>query len=174
MSIGKDEALPPAEIIRVWQCPVRVVNITDADTIKVDIAMTPRTIVHGEGLRIYGVDTPESSLRATKNPAEVAVGKLVKEVVKRWVYAHSGEPYATVDGKDFCYAGEFVSGDKYSGRIVTRFYGRSKRGKVSCLSDYLIENDLAFRYFGETKQTWGPDELSITEENANRILEEEK
>lgn len=112
--------------------PCKIEKVTDGDTLKL------KERVHGLPLsiRLHQIDTPEKGKKAKCDKEAVAgeaatlfTEKLVKNAV-------------TIDCK-------FKDWDKYGGRILAEVYLNGKN-----LSDNLVEEGLARKYYGEKKGSW--------------------
>lgn len=115
--------------------PIEILEVKDGDTIKVRVHQWLDTYLETT-IRVLGVDTPEKGWRG-KCDYERELGKR-----------------ATAFTKEFVKNGSFsitnISNDKFGGRLdahVIRSDGRS-------LTEALIENELAYAYFGKTKRSW--------------------
>jgi endonuclease YncB( thermonuclease family) len=142
----------------------KIYRVVDGDTIEVIVKLKnePYYIVP---IRVYGIDTPEKSLRSSNSPKEiedleVKAGIAVKEIVIEYVNVYS---YAKVD---------FIKQDKYYGREIakitlgTKNYLGQFKPKIY-LSPFLLDNRLAVPYDGKKKEVF-------TEEFLNNILKNKK
>ena len=106
-------------------------------------------------LRLYGIDTPESSTR--QNPLERAAGKLVSQVVSLWMSNNDVEQlFASSESKP-----------KYEGRTIGRLWSGTFANELSA---YLIAQGLCRAYMGKHKDPWTDDELIGISERATAIL----
>lgn len=112
----------------------RLISVYDGDTIRVDIAnCTEPLLCKNISIRVFGIDTPEirGKCPSEKRLAKIARNKM-REVLKS---AKVIELKSTKRGKYF--------------RIVASVFADDVE-----VADLLIEQKLAFRYFGGKKQSW--------------------
>ena len=112
----------------------RLISVYDGDTIRVDIAnCTEPLLCKNIGIRVFGIDTPEirGKCQDEKRLAKVARNKMREALKSAKVITLKN----TRRGKYF--------------RIVARVFADGVE-----VADLLIEQKLAFRYFGGKKQSW--------------------
>ena len=113
-----------------YNCKVR--RVIDGDSIVCDIDLGFSHWIHGEHIRLDGIDTPESR---TTDLDEKYFGKLATEFVLEWVEEN---------GPDFRI--QTTHKDKY-GRYLGKIFGHSGR----TINELLVENYLAVEYDGRSK-----------------------
>ena len=113
-----------------YQC--KIVRVIDGDSIILDIDLGFSHWIHGESIRLYGVDTPECR---TRDAEEKAAGLLAKAFVEDAL--HVGGTY-TLSTKE---KGKF---GRYLGVIML-----SDRTSINAA---LVTEHLAVAYFGQSKQ----------------------
>lgn len=114
----------------------KILDVIDADTLRIEVDFLPKPLKPNLLLRIYGIDTPEKGNRAKcldeRNLSEEAtffVKKIISEnknnkiIIKKW--------------------------DKYGGRVL----GDVLIGN-NLLSEILLDKKFAKPYFGEKKESW--------------------
>lgn len=109
---------------------IEIVRVYDGDTFYINVPSWPDIIGKEIAIRIYGIDTPE--LR-TKNEKEKNLGYLAKQKVEE-IFKK-----ATVIQLKNCMRGKYF-------RIVAEVWVDGIN-----LSEYLIEQGLAYKYDGGTK-----------------------
>lgn len=119
--------------------PARLSHVIDGDTVAVIIVMGDQLLKIS--LRITGIDTPESSKRATKDPLEIKAGLHVKSYVKTLI----PDIMSII----------IVDIDKYGGRYIGDIILPNSR----YLSTHLLELKLAKPYQGKKKEEWKKREL---------------
>lgn len=164
-----------------WRAPACVLNATgnDADTRRVLIA-TSEDSMRIAGLRIMGVDTPESKTQHSNAPTtegknyEAAVGQLVSLCVDDWIASRSGHPLLTVTHANgvivFDFELEYVGGDKFSGRVLGDLYAPDVASGEDSLREFLLRNGLAREYDGGPKLPWTAEQLERITEYAKAYL----
>ena len=113
-----------------YQCTI--VRVVDGDTVYVDIDLGFNHWIHGERIRLFGVDCPECRSR---DPKEKAAGLAAKTFVKGLL--HDGGTYTLTTkekGKFGRYLGVIMLSDKTSvnAALVTEhlavpYHGQSKK-----------------------------------------------
>jgi len=127
----------------------KIVRVVDGDTVILDISLGFDIILRGQSVRLYKVDTPECRTRELK---EKAAGLLAKDVVEGFLPVGSKIVVKTkLDNK-----GKF---GRLLGTLITK-------DNVN-VNDYLIENNYAAEYYGQSKD----DIQSKHEENYNLLVE---
>lgn len=125
-----------------YSCKVR--RVIDGDTVDIDIDLGFSHWIHGERIRLDGIDTPECR---TTDPDEKYFGNLAKEYVLEWIEQH---------GPDFRV--KTTCKDKYG-----RYLGQITTAAGRVLNDELVENHLAVPYEGQSKEEI--EELHIANRN---------
>lgn len=166
-----------------WRAPACVLEGGDADTRKVLIA-TSEESMRIAGLRIFGVDAPESKPQystATDDrlrQQEVAVGRLVNRVVESWIAERSGSPLLEVRHPGgvitFDFLLDYVGGDKYGGRVLGDLRAPDVASGEESLRDFLLQDGLARPYEGKSKRPWTGEELDRIGEYASAYLAGER
>jgi endonuclease YncB( thermonuclease family) len=115
----------------MYEYNCKIVRVIDGDSIIIDIDLGFSHWIHGESIRLYGVDTPECR---TRDAEEKAAGLLAKEFVEEAL--HVGETYTLTTkekGKFGRYLGVIMLSDKTSinaalvkERLAVPYYGQSK------------------------------------------------
>lgn len=116
----------------MYEYDCKIVRVVDGDTVDVDIDLGFNHWIHGERIRLFGVDCPECRSR---DPKEKAAGLAAKDFVKRLL--HDGGTY-TLTTKE---KGKF---GRYLGVIML-----SDRTSVNAA---LVSEHLAVPYHGQNKQ----------------------
>ena len=115
----------------MYEYECKIVRVVDGDTIDVDIDLGFNHWIHGERIRLFGVDCPECRSR---DKEEKAAGLAAKDFVKRLL--HDGGTYTLTTkekGKFGRYLGTIFLTDKTS------------------INDALVKERLAVPYFGQSK-----------------------
>jgi len=131
---------------------IHSIRVIDGDTVEAMVAGTEffKNDYKLLSIRIYGIDTPEKNTLA---------GKLVKQVVIQTLASYK-QPmviYATEDK----YAGRGV-GDIVDGPNMT----------WPTLAKFLLDNELAKRYYGGAKKPWTDKELLEVGKKCSLLLPE--
>jgi len=134
--------------------PIRVI---DGDTVEV-ILDRGFGDLKKVSLRINGVDAPES--RTRKNLLEREAGKLITEVVIRWV----------LQNENLMFFASSEEKPKYAGRIVGSLLAGGPAGWS--LADFLIENGLARPYRGGKRVPWTDRKLKAILKEGRTYLDE--
>lgn len=130
-----------------YNCKIR--RIIDGDSIIIDIDLGFGLWIHGESIRLFGVDCPECRSR---DKEEKAAGLAAKKFVSRFLKP-GGTYTLSTQGK-----GKF---GRYLGVISD---------EAGSVNDALIENHLAVRYYGQNK-----DEVKAAHiENRSRYKREDQ
>ena len=113
-----------------------VTNVVDGDTVSIEAPWVPAPMKPTIAIRIYGVDTPEKSFRASCEK-ESELGLKATEYTKELV--SKAKRVQVV----------YHSWDKYGGRVLGDLFldGQSLRKS-------LINNGFAREYFGDAKKSW--------------------
>jgi micrococcal nuclease len=96
----------------MYEYNCKIVRVIDGDSIIIDIDLGFSHWIHGESIRLYGVDTPECR---TRDAEKKAAGLLAKEFVEEAL--HVGETYTLTTkekGKFGRYLGVIMLSDKTS------------------------------------------------------------
>jgi len=112
-----------------YQCTI--VRVVDGDTVDVDIDLGFNHWIHGERIRLFGVDCPECRSR---DPEEKAAGLAAKDFVKGLL--HDGGTY-TLTTKE---KGKFG-----------RYLGVIKLEDGTSINGELVKENLAVAYHGQNK-----------------------
>ena len=110
----------------------KITNVYDADTCKVIFFLNDELVKFT--LRLMGIDTPEIR---TRNKKEKAFGLKVRDELRKKIL----NKVVTITCDEF---------DKY-GRLLIDIEIEQQK----LLSEWLIENNYAFRYDGGTRKSWG-------------------
>ena len=114
----------------MYEYNCKIVRVIDGDSIIIDIDLGFSHWIHGESIRLYGVDTPECR---TRDAEEKAAGLLAKEFVEETL--HVGGTYKLIirEKDEFGYLGVIMLSDKTSinaalvkERLAVPYYGQSK------------------------------------------------
>lgn len=114
--------------------PVRLLSITDGDTIRVQATIWPN-LYKETSVRIYGIDTPEIHGKCEQERSLAASAR-----------DYVAEKLATAD-EIFI---QNVTKDKYGNRVVADVLYK-KNNRTHNLAKELIKQNLATEYFGKTK-----------------------
>ena len=115
----------------MYEYNCKIVRVIDGDSIILDIDLGFGLWIHGESIRLFGVDCPECRSR---DKEEKAAGLAAKDFVKRLL--HDGGTY-TLTTKE---KGKF---GRYLGTIYLT--------EETSINDALIKERLAVPYFGQSK-----------------------
>jgi micrococcal nuclease len=114
----------------MYEYECKIVRVVDGDTIDVDISLGFGLWIHGESIRLFGVDCPECRSR---DKEEKAAGLAAKRFVERFLQV--GETYTlNTQGK-----GKF---GRYLGTISN---------ETETVNKALINEHLAVVYYGQSK-----------------------
>jgi micrococcal nuclease len=119
----------------MYEYRCELVRVVDGDTVDVDIDLGFGVWLRKERIRLYGVDTPESR---TRDKTEKKFGKIASEVVQEYL-DRTDTLILRTDQYDA--VGKF-------GRIVGRLYNKKD---TTSINDYLIQNNYAAPYYGQSK-----------------------
>lgn len=114
----------------------KVLEVTDGDTLKVQIEGFPEELANHLSVRVLGIDTPEKNFRANC-PEENNLGHDATDYTKSLVS----------NGKVIIFNN--IKWDKYGGRILATVTIDGKN-----LGDELIKAKLAREYHGDKKKSW--------------------
>jgi micrococcal nuclease len=115
----------------MYEYNCKIVRVTDGDSIVVDIDLGFGLWIHGERIRLYGVDTPECR---TRDAEEKAAGLLAKEFVEDAL--HVGATYSLQT--------------KEKGKFG-RYLGTIYLTDDTSINAALVKERLAVPYFGQSK-----------------------
>ena len=132
----------------MYEYECKIVRVVDGDTIVLDISLGFGLWIHGESIRLFGVDCPECR---SQDKEEKAAGIAAKKFVTRRLQP-GGTYTLSTQGK-----GKF---GRYLGVISD---------EAGSVNDALIENHLAVMYYGQNK-----DEVKAAHlENRSRYKRED-
>jgi micrococcal nuclease len=132
----------------MYEYKCKIVRVVDGDTIVLDISLGFGLWIHGESIRLFGVDCPECR---SQDKEEKAAGIAAKKFVTRRLQP-GGTYTLSTQGK-----GKF---GRYLGVISD---------EAGSVNDALIENHLAVMYYGQNK-----DEVKAAHlENRSRYKRED-
>ena len=120
---------------------VRIVDVVDGDTVKVDIDMGFSMWMMNQNIRLLGIDAPESR---TKDLVEKKFGLLTKSIVEQYLPIGSMQQMVTTKegrGKFGRILGEFLVNQPELS-TPTRFN----------LNRYLVDNHYAVKYNGQSSR----------------------
>ena len=121
----------------MYEYRCKIVKIIDGDTVDVDIDLGFGVWMHKERIRLYVIDTPESS---TRDLDEKKYGLIAKGWIEKFMPVGSMQTLITQKDK----SGKF-------GRILGKF--RVNDGHYDIiLNDWMISNHHAVAYYGQSKQ----------------------
>jgi endonuclease YncB( thermonuclease family) len=116
----------------MYEYNCKIVRVIDGDSIIIDIDLGFSHWIHGESIRLYGVDTPECR---TRDAEEKAAGLLAKEFVEEALHVGGTyTPNTREKGKFGRYLGVIMLSDKTS------------------INAALVSEHLAVPYYGQSKQ----------------------
>jgi len=141
----------------MYEYRCKVLKVVDGDTVDVDIDLGFGIVLTDERVRIMGIDTPESR---TSDKVEDIFGEAAKARVKELL--HGDAILKTEVNKD----GEDMKG-KF-GRILGDFIVEEYEGQPRLLTEVLIEEGHAVKYYGQNKA----DVAAAHMANRNRLMQE--
>ena len=115
----------------MYEYNCKIVRVIDGDSIILDIDLGFGLWIHGESIRLFGVDCPECRSR---DKEEKAAGLAAKDFVKRLL--HDGGTYTLTTREK----GKF---GRYLGTIYLT--------EETSINDALVKERLAVPYFGQSK-----------------------
>lgn len=133
----------------------RLEEVTDGDTLKIVIPVGHDRFLK-LGIRVAGIDAPETKLKGTTTQLEKEAGLLVKQYVTR-LFANKHIIHIML-----------THSDKWGGREVGEVY--LNYPEVHTLSQHLINKGLVKPYDGKKKSLWTTQELAIIIEKAKKEL----
>jgi micrococcal nuclease len=143
----------------MYEYRCKVLKVVDGDTVDVDIDLGFGIVLTDERVRIMGIDTPESR---TSDKVEDVFGEAAKARVKELLHADDHAILKTEVNKD----GEDMKG-KF-GRVLGDFWVEEYEGQKRLLTDILIEEGHAVKYYGQNKADVATAHLA----NRNRLMQE--
>lgn len=112
-------------------------RVIDGDTVAFAAPFLPGPLKPELSIRIWGVDTPESTKSMAKCPGEIVRGKAASQFTRDTINAASVRQIT------------IMSWDKYGGRVLGDVILDGKS-----LRDTLIAKGFAHEYYGGAKHTW--------------------
>jgi len=132
----------------MYEYNCKIVRVIDGDSIIIDIDLGFSHWIHGESIRLYGVDTPECR---TRDAEEKAAGLLAKEFVEEALHV----------------GGTYRLQTKEKGKFG-RYLGTIYLTEETSINAALVKERLAVPYFGQSK-------VRVKEAHlANRLFLKEK
>lgn len=126
----------------MYEYKATIRRVIDGDTVDVDIDLGFGVVLTDERVRIMGIDAPESR---TSDKVEDVFGEAAKARVKQLMPKGSVQILKTEVNKD----GEDMKGR--FGRILGDFIVEEQAGKPERLTEKLINEGHAVRYYGQNK-----------------------
>lgn len=141
----------------MYEYRCKVLKVIDGDTVDVDIDLGFGIVLTDERVRIMGIDTPESR---TSDKVEDIFGEAAKARVKELLHGEAIlKTEVNKDGEDM--KGKF-------GRILGDFIVEEYEGQPRLLTEVLIEEGHAVKYYGQNKA----DVAAAHMANRNRLMQE--
>ncbi len=141
----------------MYEYRCKVIKVVDGDTVDVDIDLGFGIVLTDERVRIMGIDTPESR---TSDKVEDIFGEAAKARVKKLLHGEAIlKTEVNKDGEDM--KGKF-------GRILGDFIVEEYEGQPRLLTEVLIEEGHAVKYYGQNKA----DVAAAHMGNRNRLMQE--
>jgi endonuclease YncB( thermonuclease family) len=137
----------------------RVVSIYDADTMTIVMPFAGKFCKFN--LRLYGIDTPEMKSKNTevRDKAIKAKERVIRLITDGKTMATSRKDLQMYLSSNITLVYiECFDQDKW-GRTLAKVY--IKEGDAKSISDVLLEEKLAYPYFGETKLTEAQQNVAI-------------
>jgi len=132
----------------MYEYNCKIVRVIDGDSIIIDIDLGFSHWIHGESIRLYGIDTPECR---TRDAEEKAAGLLAKEFVEEALHV----------------GGTYRLQTKEKGKFG-RYLGTIYLTEETSINAALVKERLAVPYFGQSK-------VRVKEAHlANRLFLKEK
>jgi len=113
----------------MYEYNCKIVRVIDGDSIIIDIDLGFSHWIHGESIRLYGVDAPESR---TRDLEEKKYGKASKKFVKDFLNSDNILLKTREKGKYGRYLGDFCVNDKWlcnemiAAYHAVPYYGQNK------------------------------------------------
>lgn len=143
----------------MYEYRCKILKVVDGDTVDVDIELGFGIVLTDERVRIMGIDTPESR---TSDKVEDIFGEAAKARVKELLGNGEYAILKTEVNKD----GEDMKG-KF-GRVLGDFIVEEWEGQPKLLTEILIEEGHAVKYYGQNKADVQTAHLA----NRNRLMQE--
>ena len=143
----------------MYEYRCKILKVVDGDTVDVDIELGFGIVLTDERVRIMGIDTPESR---TSDKVEDIFGEAAKARVKELLGNGKYAILKTEVNKD----GEDMKG-KF-GRVLGDFIVEEWEGQPKLLTEILIEEGHAVKYYGQNKADVQTAHLA----NRNRLMQE--
>jgi micrococcal nuclease len=143
----------------MYEYRCKILKVVDGDTVDVDIELGFGIVLTDERVRIMGIDTPESR---TSDKVEDIFGEAAKARVKELLGKGDYAILKTEVNKD----GEDMKG-KF-GRVLGDFIVEEWEGQPKLLTEILIEEGHAVKYYGQNKADVQTAHLA----NRNRLMQE--
>lgn len=141
----------------MYEYRAHVNRVVDGDTVDVDIDLGFGIILKDERVRIMGIDTPESR---TRDKVEKIFGLASKERLKELLGKETIlKTQINKDGEDM--KGKF-------GRILGDFIVEEWEGEPRLVTEVMIEEGHAVKYYGQNKADVLKDHLA----NRQRLMHE--
>ena len=151
----------------MYEYHCKILKVVDGDTVDVDIDLGFGVWLKKERVRINGIDTPESR---TRDKEEKKFGLISKNRVKQLLPVGSTQILKTESDRN----GEDKKG-KF-GRILGDFVFTKSLGDsgrlIDRLSDVLIDENMAVRYHGQSKDEIAEEHIKNREVLTDRGLVE--
>lgn len=123
---------------------VQLLKVKDGDTLEVLMKLSSDSCLKF-AVRVYGIDTPEKTLRSGTSEKEKKAGLLVKKYVTDF---YKDQSYIYIKVIDY---------EKWGGRYLAEVYTNSERKHT--LSHHLVHKKFAKEYHGDKKEKWTDKEL---------------
>jgi len=113
----------------MYEYNCKIVRVIDGDSIIIDIDLGFSHWIHGESIRLYGVDAPESR---TRDLEEKKYGKASKKFVKDFLNSDNILLKTREKGKygrylgDFCVNGKWLCNEMIAAYHAVPYYGQNK------------------------------------------------
>lgn len=143
----------------MYEYRCKILKVVDGDTVDVDIELGFGIVLTDERVRIMGIDTPESR---TSDKVEDIFGEAAKARVKELLGNGEYAILKTEVNKD----GEDMKG-KF-GRVLGDFIVEEWEGQPKLLTEILIEEGHAVKYYGQNKADVQTAHLA----NRNKLMQE--
>ena len=151
----------------MYEYHCKILKVVDGDTVDVDIDLGFGVWLKKERVRVNGIDTPESR---TRDKEEKKFGLISKNRVKQLLPVGSTQILKTESDRN----GEDKKG-KF-GRILGDFIFTKSLGDsgrlIDRLSDVLIDENMAVRYHGQSKDEIAEEHIKNREVLTDRGLVE--
>ena len=151
----------------MYEYHCKILKVVDGDTVDVDIDLGFGVWLKKERVRVNGIDTPESR---TRDKEEKKFGLISKNRVKQLLPVGSTQILKTESDRN----GEDKKG-KF-GRILGDFVFTKSLGDsgrlIDRLSDVLIDENMAVRYHGQSKDEIAEEHIKNREVLTDRGLVE--